>query len=126
MDVAASGLTLAGAGIELVKRTKRFRDNYRDADKQMRHAQYQSKQLQLNQELLDQLPQSTKERLGPAQASLRDCQMSLPADSHLMRKRDRLKWALKMKSKVEKEMVQDSRVESSLSLSLLMSICQER
>lgn len=125
MDGVASGLTLVAAGINISKTTKRCCDDYRGAQKQMLRAQQQGQQFQLNQGLIDELPQFKKERIGPAQASLKDVQASLPTEIHLERKRDHLKWALGRKSKIEREITQYNQIENSLSLNLLVSHSQD-
>ena len=125
MDGAASGVTLVAAGIQLSKVTKRCFDDYRDASRQIIQVQQQGQQLQLNLEALDQLPQSQKECINLAQASLKDVQASLRTTLHPGRKRDRLEWALTQKRKSERALTQSQQIQSSLSVPMLLSLRQE-
>ena len=124
MEVFASGLAVAGAGLQVLKTTKSCYSDCRDAEKQMLHAQNQGKQLRQNQLQLDQLPESTKDRIGPALASLNDVNTALPKIPQLQRKRDRVKWVIGAKSEFEREISQSNRTESLLNLNLLLSIDQ--
>ena len=72
MEVIASGLTLAGAGIRVSKTAKGLRDDYKNAKKEISHAQRQGEQLRSHQALLNELPPSKKEKLASAEASLND------------------------------------------------------
>lgn len=55
MEVAASGLTLGGARIQIVKTAKEYVDDYRDAGKQISHAQNQGQQLRSNSKLAERI-----------------------------------------------------------------------
>ena len=125
MEVLASGLAVVGAGIQVSKTTKSCYNDYRDAEKQMLHAQNQGNQLRQNQLQLNQLPELTKECIGPALASLNDVNAALPKTLHPKRKRDHLKWILGGKSKFEREISQSERIESLLNSNLLLSIRQD-
>ena len=125
MEVFASGLAVVGAGIQVSKTTKSYYNDFRDAEKQMLHAQNQGNQLRQNQSQLKQLPESTKERIGPALASLNDVNEALPQTPHLKRKRDHLKWVFGGKSEFERKISQSERIEILLNSNLLLSICQD-
>ena len=125
MEVFASGLAVVGAGIQVSKTAKSCYDNYRDAEEQMLHAQNQGNQLRQNQLQLNQLPESTKECIGPALASLNDVNAALPKIPHLKRKRNHLKWVFGGKSEFERQISQSERIESLLNSNLLLSICQD-
>ena len=125
MDGVASGVTLVAAGIQLSKATKRCFDDYRDAPRQMHQVQQQDQQIQSNLKVLDQLPQSQKEYLNHAQASLKDVQAALRTTLHPGRKRDRLKWVLTQKKKSESALTQSQQIQSSMSVSMLSSLRQD-
>ena len=125
MEAVASGLAFGGAGIQVSKTAKEYYRNYRDAGKQISHAQHQGEQLLLTIEQLSDLPPSKQERITPAKASLRDIQEALPAISHPTRKRDRLHWITGGKSKFEREISQNQWVERSIILDLLISLSQD-
>ena len=124
MDVLASSVAVVGAGVQVSKTTKSFYNDYRDAEKQMLHAQNQGNQLRQNQLQLNQLPESKKECLGPALASLNDVNAALPKIPRLQRKRDRVKWMIGGKSEFEREISQSNRTESLLNSNLLLSVNQ--
>lgn len=124
MDVLASSLAVVGAGVQVSKTTKSCYNDYRDAGKQMLHAQNQGNQLRQNQLQLNQLPESTKERIGPALASLNAVDAALPEVPQLQRKRDRLKWVFGGKSEFERKFSQSDRTESLLNSNLLLSVDQ--
>ena len=125
MDVFASGLAVVGAGIQVSKTTKRCYKNYRDAEEQMLHAQNQGNQLRQNQLQLNQLPESTKECIGPALASLNDVNAALPKIPNPKRKRDHMKWVVGGKSEFERQISQSERIESLLNSNLLLSVRQD-
>ena len=125
MEVFTSGLAVVGAGIQVSKTTKSYYNDYRDAEKQMLHAQNQGNQLRQNQLQLNQLPESTKECIGPALASLNDVDAALPKTTHPKRKRDHLKWVFGGKSEFERQFSQSERIESLLNSNLLLSVRQD-
>ena len=125
MDGVASGVTFLAAGIQLSKATKRCFHDYRDAPRQMLQVQQQDEQIQSNLKALDQLPQSQKDCINPAQASLKDVQASLRTTLQPGRKRDRLKWALNQKRKSERALTQSQQIQSSLNIPMLSSIRQD-
>ena len=125
MEVFASGLAIVGAGIQVSKTTKDCYDNYQNAEEQMLHAQNQGNQLRQNQLQLNQLPESTKECIGPALASLNDVNAALPKIPHLKRKRDHLRWVFGGKSEFERQISQIERIGGLLNSNLLLSICQD-
>ena len=125
MEVFASGLAVVGAGIQVSKTTNSYYNDFRDAEKQMLHAQNQGNQLRQNQLQLDQLPESTKECIGPALASLNDVNAALPKTPHVKKKRDHLKWVLGGKSEFERQFSQSERIGSLLNSNLLLSIRQD-
>ena len=133
MEVLASALTVAEAGFQISKKSKDIYHGYRGAEKQMKHAQSQLEQRDLNLVQINQLSQSKKERIRPSQTSLDDAQSSIAdieaalniANSHLKRRRDRLKWALGRKKECENQIAQNNQTTGPLSLSLLLSICQD-
>ena len=124
MEVLASSLAVVGAGLQVSKTTKSCYSNYRDAEKQMLHAQNQGNQLRQNQLQLNKLPESTKKRIGPALASLNDVNAALPEIPHRQRKRDRMKWVIGGKSEFESEISKSDRTESLLNSNLLLSVNQ--
>ena len=125
MDGVSSGVTIVAAGIQLSKITKRCLDDYRDAPRQMLRVQQQGQQIQSNLKLLDQLPQSQRDSINPAQASLKDVQASLRTTLHPERKRDRLQWALTQKRKSERALTQSQQIQSSLNVPMLSSLRQD-
>lgn len=125
MEVLASSLAIATATIQASKASKGCYDDYRFADKQMLHAERQKQQLHLNRAQLNQLPPTEKERIRPIYASLEDAKSSDSTISRPCRKRDRLKWVAGGKSEAEREVTQNHRAESSLALSLLLSLDQD-
>ena len=125
MEVAVSGLTLGGASVQVAKTAKECIHDYRDAEKQISHAQHQGQQLGLTLKQLKELPPSKQERIAPAKASLNDIKRALPTISQPTRKRDRLQWMAGGKAKFEREIFQTNRMESSAILSLLVSMSQD-
>ena len=125
METVASSLAIGGAGIQVSKTAKKCYRNYRDAEKQISHAQHQGQQLLLNLEQLKDLPESKQECITPAKASLRDIQEALPAIAHSVGKRERLHWTAGGKSKFEREISQNQWIESSATLNLLISLSQD-
>lgn len=125
MEVAASGLTLGGASIQVAKTAKEYVHDYRDAGKQILHAQHQGQQLRLNLKQLKELPPSKQERIAPAKAAFDDIQGALPTVIQPTRKRDRLQWIAGGKSKFEREIFQNGRMETSATLNLLLSLSQD-
>ena len=125
MDGVASGLTLVAACIAITSRTKRLLHDYQDAPKQILHAQQQGLQFQVNQDLLDALPPSQKAHIGPAQKVLKDAQSSLLRSLQLEGRRDRFKWITGQKSQTEDKIAQYQNIESSITLNLLLALCQD-
>ncbi len=125
MDGAASSLEFAGVTIQATKKAKEYIHNYRNAGKQILQAQHQGQQLRLTLEQLNKLPSSKQERIAPAKASLNDIQQALPTNFQSTRKRDKLQWITGVKSKFEKEILQNNRIESSATLNLLISLSQD-
>ena len=125
MEAVASGLALGGAGIQVSKTAKEYYRNYRNAGKQISHAQHRGQQLLLNLAQLDDLPPSKQECITPAKASLHDIQEALPAISNPIRKRDRLHWSAGGKVKFEREVSQNQWIESSATLNLLISVSRD-
>ena len=125
MDGVSSGVTIVAAGIQLSKATKRCLDDYRDAPRQMLRVQQQDQQIQSNLKLLDHLPQSQRDSIDAAQASLKDVQASLRTTLHPERKRDRLQWALSQKRKSERALTQSQQIQSSLNVPMLSSLRQD-
>ena len=125
MEALASGFTLAGTGIQATKAAKECYQDFRDSKNQISYALNHDKQLRLIQEQIDQLSPAVKERIGPAHASLHDIGAALPSVPHLTRKRDRLKWVISRKKEFEKGISQNNQIESSATLSLLISLSQE-
>lgn len=125
MDGAAAGLAFAGVTIQATKKSKEYIHNYRNAEKQILHAQHQGQQLRLTLEQLNELPSSKQERIAPAKALLNDIQEAIPTNFQSTRKRDKLQWVTGGKSKFESEMFQDNRIESSATLNLLISLSQD-
>ena len=125
MEAAASGLALGGAGIQVSKTAKEYYHNYKDAEKQISHAQNQSQQLRLTVEQLSELPPSKQERIAPAKASLNHIQESLPTNLQCTRTRDRLQWITGRKAKFEREISHNNRFESSATLNLLISLSED-
>lgn len=125
MEVLASAITVAGTGVQASKITKECYHDYRDAKKQTSYAQHHCQQLRLNLEQLNQLSSSNIRRIGPAQASLKDIRAALPTVSQATRKKDRLKWVISRKAEFEREIAQNSQIESSATLGLLVSLSQE-
>lgn len=125
METLASGLAVGGAAIQVSKTAQEVYRDYRDAGKQIPHAQNRRQQLRLNLEQLNELPQSKQECIAPAKASLHDIHETLPAIPHSNRKRDRLPWAMGGKSKLERGISQNQSVESSTMLNLLISVSQD-
>lgn len=125
MDAGASVIALGGASIQVSKTAKDYIDNYRDAGKQISHAQHQRQQLRLTLEQLNDLPPSKQERIAPAKALLKDIQEALPTTFQSARRRDKLQWTIRGKSKFEKEISPNNRIESSAILNLLVSLSQD-
>ena len=125
METVASSLAIGGAGIQVSKTAKKYYRNYRDAEKQISHAQHQGQQLLLSLEQLKDLPPSKQECITPAKASLHDIQEALPAIAHSVGKRERLHWTAGGKSKFEREISQNQWIESSATLNLLISLSQD-
>ena len=124
MEVLASGLTIAGTSIQAVKAALKLQRDFRDAEKQILQAESERQQIHLNSELLDQLPPSVKERIGPAEVLLHDVETALPLISHSTKKKDRLKWVVGRKAEFERAISPKCRIESSAQLSLLLSHSQ--
>ena len=125
METLASSLAIGGATIQASTTAKKYYRNYRDAEKQILHAQNQGQQLLLNREQLEDLPPSKQECITPARASLNSIQETLPVISHSTSKRDRLHWTFGGKSKFEREISQNQWIESSAALNLLISLSQD-
>lgn len=125
MDGAASSLEFAGVTIQATKKAKEYIHNYRNAEKQILYAQHQGQQLRLTLEQLNELPSSKQEHIAPAKASLNDIQEALPTNFQSARKRDKLQWITGGKSKFEREILQNNRIESSATLNLLISLSQD-
>ena len=125
MDTVASTLAIGGAGIQVSQTAKKYYRNYRDAEKQISHAQHQGQQLLLNLEQLKDLPPSKQECITPATASLHDIEAALPTIADSIRKRDRLHWITGGKSKFEREISQNQWIESSAMFNLLLSLSRD-
>lgn len=125
MEAVASSIAFGGAGIQVSKTAKEHYHNYRDAGKQISHAQHQGQQLRLTLEQLNELPPSKQDRIAPAKASLNDIQGALPTVFQSSKKRDRLQWITGGKSKFEREISENNRIESSATLNLLTSLSQD-
>ena len=125
MEGVASVLAILGAGTQGVRVTQKVHKNYRDAPQQISRAQLQCQQHQVNQKLLTKLPLSTKKHIEPAEALLNDLRLNSSTTLQPRRKRDRLKWSLGGKTKVEREITQVQRAENALNLSLLLSHCED-
>ena len=125
MDGVLSGLTLAAVGLKITNKTKRCCNDYRDAPKHILQAQQQRQQIELNQALITQLPQYQKEQIGPSHSSLQDLLASLSSNLKPESRKDRVKWILGQKSKIEEQIKQCTQIESSISLGLLMTLCQD-
>ena len=125
METVASSLAIGGAGIQVSQTAKKYYRNYRDAEKQISHAQHQGQQLLLNLQQLKELPPSKQECITPAKASLHDIEAALPAIANSVRRIDRLHWTTGGKSKFEREISQNQCIESSATLALLISLSQD-
>ena len=125
MEVLASTLTVAGTGIQASKTAKEYYQNYRDAKEHIAHAKSHDQQLDSNLEHLKQLSPSNQERVAPAQALLNDIKATVPPLPDITRKRDRWKWIASQRAAFERAIVQTNRVETSATLSLLISLFRE-
>jgi hypothetical protein len=125
LSVPASIIALGGAGTGVATALKTFYKDYREAPSQMLHAQRQGLQVQTNHAQLNNLPQQLREAIQPANSSIRDVQSALPHGLSSHRKRDRLKWAMSGRGKVDVEISRLKEAESSTILTLSVAAFKE-
>ena len=78
MEVAASGIAIVGAGIQVSKATKSCYHDYKHAKKQMQRAQHHNEQIHRNQLQLRQIHPAESERVAPALAVIDGLQSQFP------------------------------------------------
>jgi hypothetical protein len=125
LSVSASIIALGGAGTSVATALKTIYKDFRDAPSQMLHAQRQSIQVETNHARLKDLPPQLREAIQPANSSIGDVQAALSHGLNSRRKRDRLKWAMSRKSKVNTEISRLKEAESSSILTMSVAAFKE-
>ena len=125
MEGVTAAITIGGATVQIAKTAKGCIDDYKDAEKQVLHAQHQVQQLRSTLNQLKELSPPKQERIAPAQALLNDIQGALPTTSLPTRRKDRLQWIAVGKPKFERENSRTTRMETAATLSLLVSLHQD-
>lgn len=123
LSITASGIAIAGAVGKTASSVKRFRRDYRDADKQILHVQEQRAQLKLNLHQLSKIPSEERVTLGAA--SFENIEFKLPTETGSLKNRDRMWWAASGKGKVQGSIHQLKEKESSSSFTLGLNTFNE-
>jgi len=117
-SAAVGALSIAQFGGHAVRYTRDIRANYKDADKQIKHAKAQLEMFQSN---LESITYQSHENTSVAQSSFDAIGQNFPGDLSFNSRRARLKWAAKNKEKVAELIGQMKETEISTILTLLLN-----
>jgi hypothetical protein len=116
-SLAVGAITIAQVGGLAAKYARDIRSNYRDAEKQIKHAKTQWEMLQSN---LGSTYFLSNENCSAGQSSFEAIGHSFPDDLRFDSRRARLRWAAKKKDNVAEVLGQLKETEISMILKLLL------
>ena len=121
MEFAASIVATTTAGIQVVKKTKGYYRNYKDADELALHAQHLGEQQASNESKFHETYGCKGEISVLAKGLFEDKLARITSRHHSGTRKERIKWILSRKSEYENAAIRSNQVETSLILNVLLT-----
>jgi hypothetical protein len=125
LTVGTSLITIFGASVATASTAKALGSSYKHAEREALVVHRQKEQAKISYALLKRLPTTTQEHLLDLDSSLIDLDATLPSHPRRWRKRDKIHWATKEKSRAETSVANHKDIASSVSLTLNLEITKK-